>query len=527
MTLDGVAYHTLLSSAYLFLEGEKEKINQMNVFPVPDGDTGTNMCLTLSAINSVTPSHSLAQTAEAISKAMLRESRGNSGAILSLFFRGFAKGVKEKDTASAKEVSEAFSEGTFEAYRAVASPKEGTVLTVMRASAEALKKAVKRSPTLSLKVFLSAATDAAAHSVRQTPKLLPVLKEAGVLDAGGYGFYVFLSGMLSSLEGKQASVPFEVALPDPKSIKREHIEFPYCTECSIETNTAFSEDEAREYLCSLGDSLVLITDGDTVKMHLHTATPDKVLSYALSIGTLSAVKVENMQKQHEDILGLREHKRYGFVSVFTGEGIGEAFLSLGTDAVVDGGDTMSPSAGSIADAARGVDAETVFILPNSKNLRLTAERAAEALLPRRVAVIPTESIPEGLSVMLAVAEDDSEAELEKRIERARSTVSSMAVAEAARQSTVGGRKIQKGEYLGLVEGEIACTGKSRLDCIKELSRGMTGAAFITVFYGKDVQKSEAEKVGFHIRQRVADDCEVNLLYGGQPIYDYIASVEYK
>jgi len=262
-------------------------------------------------------------------------------------------------------------------------------------------------------------------------------------------------------------------------------------------------------------------------MHLHTATPDKVLSYALSIGTLSAVKVENMQKQHEDILGLREHKRYGFVSVFTGEGIGEAFLSLGTDAVVDGGDTMSPSAGSIADAARGVDAETVFILPNSKNLRLTAERAAEALLPRRVAVIPTESIPEGLSVMLAVAEDDSEAELEKRIERARSTVSSMAVAEAARQSTVGGRKIQKGEYLGLVEGEIACTGKSRLDCIKELSRGMTGAAFITVFYGKDVQKSEAEKVGFHIRQRVADDCEVNLLYGGQPIYDYIASVEYK
>ena len=525
--LDGIGYHALLSSAYLFLEREKEKINQMNVFPVPDGDTGTNMSLTLSAIKSISPSRSLGQTAEAVSKAMLNEARGNSGAILSLFFRGFAKTLRGKNTASAKELSKAFSEGTDEAYRAVASPKEGTVLSVMRASAEALQKAVKRAPAISLQALLEVATEAAAGSVRQTPKLLPILKEAGVLDAGGYGFYIALQGMLSSFEGKEIGSPVEVSLPDPKSIKGEHILFPYCTECSVETNKAFSETEARKYLSSLGDSLVLIKEGKTVKIHLHTSAPDKVLSYALSFGTLVAVKVENMQKQHEDVFGRGGHKRYGFVSVFSGEGIKEAFLSLGTDAVVDGGETMSPSAVSIANAASGIDADTVFILPNSKNLRLTAERAAEALLPRRVIVIPTESVPEGMSVMLAVGEDDREPELEKRIERARSTVSSMAVAEAARPGTVGGRKIQKGEYLGLVEGEIACTGKSRLACIHELSRGMTGASFVTLFYGKSVEEAEAQRASLHIKEKVDRDCEVNLLYGGQPIYDYIASVEYK
>ena len=524
MTLDGFHYHALLSSAYLLLQRKRERVDRMNVFPVPDGDTGTNMCLTLSAVTAVTPQKALADTAQEVSVATLREARGNSGAILSLFFRGVAEALEGKSTASARELSEAFSAGTFEAYRAVASPKEGTVLTVMRAVAEALKKATRSTPAMSLPSFLKTATDAAARSVRQTPKLLPALKEAGVLDAGGYGFYVLLCGMLSFTE-KTAEAPFEAPVPDTKNIKKEHLDFPYCTECRVELKTAFSEDETKGYLSSLGDSLVLIRAGETVKIHLHTASPDKVLAHALSLGSLSSVKIENMQKQNEDRFGMGERKRYGFVSVCSGEGIREAFRSLGTDAVVDGGDTMSPSAGSIADAVRGVNADTVFILPNSKNVRLTAERAAETVTRPRAVVVPTESIPEGLSVMLAASED-SEETMETRIDRAKAHVSAMSVAEAARQSTVKGRKIEKGEYLGIVEGEIACSAKSRLDCINELSRGMAGASFVTLFYGKGVERAEAERASVRIRERLDAACEVNLLYGGQPIYDYIAAVEY-
>ena len=549
MVLTGEVYRVLAVSAFRALNARKEQINQMNVFPVPDGDTGINMSLTMSTLAEVAENLPLSVCAAEIADRMLRAARGNSGAILSLFFRGVAKAFAGKKGADALELSSAFACGAEETYRAVLKPTEGTVLTVMRASAEAARRATEADAGISLQELLTKAVDAARETLQKTPQMLSVLKDAGVVDAGGFGFLTCLEGMLAASKGLPIKV-FEQAVPaaaDFSDFYTADIAFAYCTECVVEKSERyFGEDTAsdlRMFIHSIGDSAVFVDEERLIKLHVHTNDPGAVLSYAVRYGELSSVKIENMRHQHtalaqsenakqKERLSLGNErgaktKRYGFISVCMGKGIGEVFYDLGVDKVVEGGQTMNPSTQNIIDAVLGVDAQTVFILPNNKNVCMVARQAAELVKQCRALVVPTETIPEGISAMLAVGTcaDAEEQDVLLTMKDAYTGVTGMAVTAAVRDTVIGRFRIESGQYLGLVENVIACVGKTRRECIAELTRGMAGAAFVTLFYGESVSREEGEWAATFIKERLGEDCEVTVVAGGQPVYDYIVSVE--
>lgn len=552
MGITGNMYRSMALSGAALLNDKKEEANNLNVFPVPDGDTGINMSLTMSTVGSVAEDLPVGECAEKVAALMLRSARGNSGAILSLYFRGVGKSLKEIDDAKASAMVEAFKRGTTEAYRAVMKPTEGTILTVMRVAGEKAEEAYLANKRISVKnlfkVFLAGAEEALA----ETPEMLPVLKQTGVVDAGGFGFVCVVKGMLAALEGQayvattaaasESDVPAEPDGANFSDFNTEDITFGYCTECIVDKNEQYlGEDtsgELYEFIKSIGDSAVFVDDESIIKLHIHTNDPGAVLTKAIKFGSLATVKIENMRNQHTALTkeaatasapaekkAVAIEKQYGFVSVCMGDGIADMFRDLGVDNIITGGQTMNPSTQDIINAVLKTPAECVFVLPNNKNICMVARQAAEIITERRVIVIPTETVPQGVSAMIAVNPDADADTIAAEMKQATEMVTSMSVTFAVRDTEIDRFHINKGQFLGLVENKIACVTDDSLGCVKQLCRGMTGANFVTVFYGEDVTEETAAKVEEMITKKVGGECEVAVIYGGQPLYDYIISVE--
>lgn len=552
MGITGKMYRSMALSGAALLNDKKEEANNLNVFPVPDGDTGINMSLTMSNVGKADESLPIGECADKVAGLMLRSARGNSGAILSLFFRGIGKALKGVEEADSKELVEAFNRGTAEAYRAVMKPTEGTILTVMRMSGEEAEKAYAENENISVNELFGVLLDSAERALAQTPEMLPVLKQTGVVDAGGFGFVCVLKGMKAVLEGKpyeaqtemadESRVPKETEGANFADFNTEDITFGYCTECIVDKNEKFlGEDtagELYEFIKSIGDSAVFVDDESIIKLHIHTNDPGAVLTKAIEFGSLATVKIENMRNQHTALTSeaaeaekrtkkkqVAIEKKYGFVSVCMGTGIADMFRDLGVDNIITGGQTMNPSTQDIIDAVMQTPSEYVFVLPNNKNICMVARQAAEIITERKVIVVPTETVPQGMSAMIAFNPDVEPEEVEGEMNCAAKMVTSMSVTFAVRDTEVDRFKITKGQFLGLVENKIACVTDDSVGCVKQLSRGMTGASFVTVFYGEDVSEETANQVAEMISQKVGGGCEVAVLYGGQPLYDYIISVE--
>ena len=539
-----------LSGAAL-LNNKMEEINNLNVFPVPDGDTGINMSLTMSTVGQAPDGKGVGATADKIAGLMLRSARGNSGAILSLFFRGFAKALKDVDAAGADKVVESLKRGTTEAYRAVMKPTEGTILTVMRLSGEEAEKAYLANKEIGIKELFYVVLKGAEDALAQTPEMLPVLKQTGVVDAGGAGFVCVLRGMVAALEGNpyvaEEKKPVEAEIKgaaDFTEFNAEDIKFGYCTECIVDKNEKYRGEDTSgalyEFIKSIGDSAVFVDDEEIIKLHIHTNDPGAVLTKAIEFGSLATVKIENMRNQHTELVADAAveaepveaepefapiEKKYGFVSVCMGEGISAMFRDVGVDNIITGGQTMNPSTQDIIDAVMKTPAEIVFILPNNKNICMVANQAAQIITERRVIVIPTETVPQGMSAMIAYNPDAEVDDVVAGMKEAMGMVTSMSVTYAVRDTQIDRFNIKKGQFLGLVEGKIACVSNDSYSCAKQLVRGMTGAMYITVFYGEGVSAEQAEKYGELISERVGGGCDVAVLYGGQPLYDYVISVE--
>lgn len=550
MLITGKLYCDMIISAANNLGNNKEDTNNLNVFPVPDGDTGTNMSLTMSTVGKADGSLPVGEVAEKVAGFMLRSARGNSGAILSLFFRGIGKALKGMDEAGAEDLVKALERGTVEAYRAVMKPTEGTMLTVMRVCSEDARKAFDANPDISMSELLLTVENSAVDTLNKTPEMLPVLKQAGVVDAGGYGFTLVIKGMRSAFEGSPVESIESPAVTNTAPTVSEganfsdfdtgSIEFGYCTECIIDKNEKYlGEDtsgELYEFIKSIGDSAVFVDDESIIKLHIHTNDPGAVLTHAIEFGSLASVKIENMRNQHTNLTGgaakegnekkeIKIEKKYGFVSVCMGEGIGNMFRDIGVDTLIEGGQTMNPSTQDIIDAVLKTPSEYVYILPNNKNISMVAKQASEIVTERKVIVLPTESVPQGMSAMIAFNPEADASENTRDMKNAYEMVTSMSVTYAVRDTQIDRFNIKKGQFLGLVENKIACVTDTKEACIKQLSRGMTGASFVTVFYGENVSDADAEAAAEIISNKVGGACEVAMLPGGQPIYDYVISVE--
>ncbi len=547
MTINGKKFAEMLISAANALDNNKTAINNMNVFPVPDGDTGINMTLTLTAVRALRGfDGTLAECAEKMAPMVLRAARGNSGAILSLFFRGVAKSLAGLESADSPDFAKAFKKGTEEAYKAVMKPTEGTILTVMRLTSDKAVEVAEdyKGDVLGLfEVMYKESEDALA----KTPDMLPVLKEVNVVDAGGYGFCTALLGMLSSLRGEPVEAENEDAGESDgpreatfESFSTEDIKFAYCTECIVDKDDAHkgegSAAEVNEYICSLGDSVVFVDDETMIKLHVHTNNPGLVIEKVLEYGSIATLKVENMKLQHsEKVVSAAEapkmpktaapEKRYGFVSVCMGSGIKDTFKNLGVDKIIYGGQTMNPSTQDIIDAVNLTPAETVFVLPNNKNIYLVACQAAELIKDKKVEVIPTNSVPEGISAMIVFDESMSAEENVEAMKEAKAAVTSISITYSVRGTKIDGVKIREGQILGLVNGKIASVANSDEEVIENLVERMKDASFVTVFYGEKISEEAAEGVLSIIKSKISADTEVTLIKGGQPIYDYIISVE--
>ncbi len=544
MLINGHIFAEMLISGANALDNNKTAINNMNVFPVPDGDTGINMTLTLSAVRALRGfDGTLAECADKMAPMVLRAARGNSGAILSLFFRGMSKALAGLNEADSPDIAKAMKKGTEEAYKAVMKPAEGTILTVMRLTSEkamAEADSYKGDTVAMFEMMLAEAEDALA----KTPDMLPVLKEVGVVDAGGYGFCTALSGMLSALRGEPVeAINAEVEEEAPaeanfETFSTEDIKFAYCTECIVDKDEEHvgegSAAEVNEYISSLGDSVVFVDDESMIKLHVHTNHPGLVIEKVLEYGALSMLKVENMKLQHSEKVVSEEpkaksakkrEKKYGFVSVCMGSGIKDTFKNLGVDRIIYGGQTMNPSTQDIIDAVNLTPAEVVFVLPNNKNIYLVACQAAELIKDKRVEVIPTNSVPEGISAMIVFDEGATPEENAEAMKEAKSAVTSISITYAVRGTKIDGIKIAEGQILGLVNGKIASVANSDEEVIENLADRMSDASFVTVFYGEKISEDAAEGVLSIIKSKIPSDTEVTLIRGGQPIYDYIISVE--
>ena len=549
MKLDGPSLYALFISAANALDNNKTAINNMNVFPVPDGDTGINMSLTLDAVKKLEQTYveqNVSELSKKIASLILRAARGNSGAILSLFFRGMSKAFCDCEEASTADVARAFRKGTEEAYRAVMNPTEGTILTVMRRCAEEAERAVAENMFAEddVRGLFSHIVDVGEEALAHTPDQLPILKEVNVVDAGGYGFMTALNGMLSALNGAPVArneADSEAAEADFSSFDTESITFPYCTECIVEKYEQFyGEGHAGEFhklVGEIGDSVVFIEDESIIKVHVHTDHPGAVMEKACEFGMLATVKVENMRKQHSAIVSDKQDakkkdepvvaeptNRYGFVSVCMGDGIKETFIDLGVDNIIFGGQTMNPSTQDIIDGVNATPAKTVYVLPNNKNIYMVAAQAAKLVKDRSVVVMETRSVPQGISAMLAFDPDGDEEANTAAMEEAVTHVVSMSVTHAVRDTTIEGKHIENDQMMGLVDGKIEYVANTAEECLKLLTEKMDGATYVTLFCGDEIDDAGVDSAAEIIRSSVKD-AEVIAIKGGQPIYSYIISVE--
>lgn len=589
ISLNGTDFYQMVLAGAANLTANVNRVNALNVFPVPDGDTGTNMNLTMtSGVEELKrrPSAHLGKAAEALSKGLLMGARGNSGVILSQLFRGFAKYVHDFESINSQQLAAALQNGVDTAYKAVVKPVEGTILTVSREAAKHAAASARRFPDQA--DFLAEVISAGNLALSRTPDQLPVLKQVGVVDAGGQGLMCIYEGFLSALTGRipvEEPVPVAVHAAAPAApaavaargevrhsaqsmLSTEDIEFGYCTEFMINLvpgkvpGYTFDESAFRGELEKMGDSLLVVADDDLVKIHIHAEYPGTVMNYAMNYGDLTKIKIENMRDQHTHILmadeyaymapqsdidalkpipvhaspaeGLpllsgyakNEASRYGFVSVAMGEGITEIFTSLGVDHVISGGQTMNPSTEDIVNAVNGIEAEIVYVLPNNSNIVMAAKQAAELVEGKTLVVIPSKSIPQGMAAMLAF-DEQSEAETNtEAMLAAIGSVQSGQVTFAVRDTSIEGIEIKEGDFIGIHDSKIVTANRDLLETCRNLLDSMleSGGEVVTILTGEEAQQGDTDGIEAFLKES-HPDAEVEIHYGGQPLYAYLIAVE--
>ena len=539
--INGADLRRMIISAAASIEIHKQQLNDLNVFPVPDGDTGTNMSMTINAAASdlrKVEDPNADKAAKTAASAMLRGARGNSGVILSLLFRGISKRLKGVSEVDGTTWAEALQEGVDAAYKAVMKPAEGTILTVARLAAAKATEAARENNFIEF--VHEAALAEAKVALASTTDMNPVLKKANVVDAGGKGWVFALEAMLSSLQGNDVIVPEGLAAGDTKEAANfddfdtDEITFTYCTEFIIQRENDLDPEKLRDFLSSLGDSLVLVDDEEIIKVHVHTNDPGKALHEAIEYGSFVTVKIENMRLQHtEKVMTEAEkapkiaepEKPFGVVSVCAGEGLADVFMNLGVDGIISGGQTMNPSTQDILEAVNKVPAETVFVLPNNKNIIMAAEQV-DALTPKKVIVIPSKTVPQGVTAMLNFNPEGTEEENTEALTEALATVDTMQITYAARNSDFDGYDIKEGDYLALYGSALFGTSQDIKVLLQSLAQKVRddGKEYITIYYGADVKEKDAQKAA-DLFADICPDADVNLLCGGQPVYYYLISAE--
>ena len=540
-TIKGSSFRRMMINAAAAIEINKQLLNELNVFPVPDGDTGTNMSMTINAaaidLRKVEDPN-LEKASATAASAMLRGARGNSGVILSLLLRGIAKKLKGAERCDGVLWAEALQEGVDAAYKAVMKPAEGTILTVARlAAAKALKAATENNYIEFVQVAaIEEATTALANTMYQNP----VLEKAGVVDAGGKGWLIALEAMLAAMRGEDIVVPEGMSQGESKDaadfsdFDTEDITFAYCTEFIISRENDKDPEALRAFLAELGDSLVLVDDEEIIKVHVHTNDPGAALHEAINYGSFVTVKIENMRQQHtEKVMSENEKspkiaepvKPLGVVSVCAGDGLADVFKNLGVDGIISGGQTMNPSTQDILEAVNKVPAETVFVLPNNKNIIMAAEQV-DALTPKNVVVIPSKTVPQGITAMLSFNPDGEVQENVDALTEALDTVETMQITYAARNSDFDGYDIHEGDYLAIYEKSLFGTSRDIKVLLKALAQKVNedGKDYITIYYGADIKEKQAQKAA-DLFAEICPNADVNLLCGGQPVYYYLISAE--
>ncbi|MBQ3542990.1 MAG: DAK2 domain-containing protein [Oscillospiraceae bacterium] len=538
--MNGADFRRLMISAAASVELNKQGLNELNVFPVPDGDTGTNMSMTIQAAAAdlrKLEAPTLEKASAAAASAMLRGARGNSGVILSLLVRGISKKLKGCTECDGALWAAALQEGVDAAYKAVMKPAEGTILTVARLAAAKATEAAKNSKDF--EAVHVAAIEEAKVALANTVNQNPVLKKAGVVDAGGKGWLVILEAMLCAARGEDIVAPESgdtqvKEQADFADFNTEDITFTYCTEFIISRENDNDPEKLRDFLSSLGDSLVLVDDEEIIKVHVHTNDPGKALHEAIDYGSFVTVKIENMRLQHtEKVMSEADvapkiaepEKPIGVVSVCVGDGIADVFRDLGVDGLVSGGQTMNPSTQDILEVVNTVPAETVYVLPNNKNIIMAAEQV-DALTPKNVIVLPSKTIPQGVTAMLSFNPEGTNEENVEAMTEAMAGVDTMQITYAARNSDFDGFEIQEGDYLALYGSALFGTDKNIETLLKGLAEKVhsTGKEYITVYYGADVTEADAQSAAA-VFSEICPDADVNLLAGGQPVYYYLISAE--
>ena len=557
--VDGKTLAAMLIHASASLDAEKQKINELNVFPVPDGDTGTNMSLTLGTaaaeLRQKNPA-TVGQATALCASAMLRGARGNSGVILSLIFRGFSRAMKDKDTMDGIDLADAINAGVIAAYRAVMKPAEGTLLTVSRLAGDRAGRAAEENTAF--EYVLASAIDRAREALADTIHQNPVLKKAGVVDAGGMGFVVVLQAMLDELQGIPAPQSGqEEAKPQEKAdfgaLAEEELTFTYDTVFIVRRTGGKPLEEYRAWLETIGDSLVIGEGDEEFKVHVHTDDPGLALTKAQEYGTLELAKIENMRTQRDELAAGKQaqstddleaveaeleameqgdtpsappEKKYGFVAVAAGAGLAKVFFDLGADGVISGGQTMNPSTEDILKQIRKTPAEIVYVLPNNKNIIMAAQQCVDLVEDKKVIVLQAKTVPQGISAMIAMDPDGEEADNTAAMEAAMAGVTTMEVTYAARDSEFDGTAIHAGDYLLLVDNQLFGTEKNLDAALDKLAQesAQRGGEFISIFYGEGVQAGEAEGAQAKF-EAACPEAEITTLEGGQPVYHYLISVE--
>ncbi len=539
-TIDGQELREMFAAATTWLEKSASDIDALNVFPVPDGDCGTNMLLTMrSCIEEAyrAPDRSASAVAQAMAKGALMGARGNSGVILSQIWRGLAQGLAEKESFTGSDLADALLQASTMAYKGLSNPVEGTILTVIREASSAAQAQVTNGNGDLISV-MEAIVSAANESVANTPTLLPVLREAGVVDAGGQGLYTILEGVLRYLRGEVEQMQFRkpqmitsnipLAARTPQMIVADEVPYGYCTEFLLK-GEKLNPGKLRTRLEKRGQSLIVVGDESTVRVHIHTLDPGNIIHSAVSLGTLHQVNIRNMDEQHQDFLEMQKEKApavdMAIIAVVAGDGLTDVFTSLGVAAIVPGGQTMNPSTKDLLQAIESVASDKIIILPNNKNIVLTAEQV-QSLTEKNVKVVPTKTIPQGVAALLAF---DYEADFETNtqiMDKAKSTAKTIEITRAVRSTQLGGLNIKKKQAIGLLDGDLLAAGNDTIEVLNKMltELNLNEAGVITIYYGANTKLAEAEQVSVSIREQYPQ-LQVEVVRGGQPHYDYIISIE--
>lgn len=555
-TIDAKMLSKMFLAGAKNLESKKEWINELNVFPVPDGDTGTNMTMTIMSaareVSALGENAEMAALCKAVSSGSLRGARGNSGVILSQLLRGFTKSISAKEQLGISDMADAFEKAVESAYKAVMKPKEGTILTVAKGGAEKARE-LANGGMEDMEQFFAQVLEHARYVLSQTPELLPVLKQAGVVDSGGQGLVEVMSGAYDAFLGKEIDYTISEAAQESRSGSKSsgyqaqaeaEIKFGYCTEFIIMLNKTFNikhEMDFKAYLESIGDSIVCVADEDVVKVHVHTNDPGLAIQKALKYGQLSNLKIDNMRLEHQEKLFKMSEKEeaaqtaatpsqppkpVGFLAVSVGDGVNEIFKSLGVDHIIEGGQTMNPSTADILDAVDQVNAETIFILPNNKNIILAANQAAELMTDKNLLVIPTKTIPQGITAVINYVPELSVEDNEMTMMQEIGNVKTGQVTYAVRDTVIDDKEIKQDDYMGIGDAGILSVGQDMLQVTKEMVEAMVdeNSELISIYYGSDVQEEDAQRLREEL-EKAYGNCDIELQYGGQPIYYYVISVE--